>query len=85
MTDTISRICSIIGYCLFGSINSIEHTVYGIVRNITGQALIKSNKIYQYFLNYMKKQKKIFQMFEEVVESLRGSNLRVKFDPQIGY
>lgn len=45
MTDTISRICFIAGYCLFGSINSIEHTVYGILRNIVGQFLINKNKM----------------------------------------
>lgn len=49
MTDTISRICFIAGYCLFGSINSIEHTVYGIVRNIIGQKLIAKEKTYKMF------------------------------------
>ena len=49
ITDNISRICSIIGYSFFGSINSIEHTVYGIIRNIVGQALTNKNKIYKVF------------------------------------
>lgn len=47
MTDNISRGCFIIGYVLLHSINSIEHTVYGIIRNLVGQALIKHKKIYK--------------------------------------
>ena len=44
MTDTLSRICFILGYCLLGSINSVEHTVYGIIRNTVGQFLVNKNK-----------------------------------------
>lgn len=47
ITDNISRGCFIIGYAFLHSINSIEHTVYGIIRNITGQALIKHKKIHK--------------------------------------
>lgn len=45
ITDNISRGCFIIGYSLLHSINSVEHTIYGIIRNVTGQALIKQRKI----------------------------------------
>lgn len=45
--DNISRICFISGYFLFNSVNSIQHTVYGIVRNTIGQALIYSKKVYK--------------------------------------
>lgn len=47
MTDSLSRICFIVGYYLFDSTNSIEHTVYGIVRNTIGQALIPRKKVYK--------------------------------------
>lgn len=47
ITDNISRICFIIGYFLFHSVNSIQHTVYGIARNIIGQALLTSKKVYK--------------------------------------
>lgn len=47
MTDNISRCCFIIGYILIHSINSIEHTVYGIIRNLVGQVLIKHKKIHK--------------------------------------
>lgn len=47
MTDNISRGCFIIGYVLIRSINSIEHTVYGIIRNLVGQALIKHKKLHK--------------------------------------
>ena len=47
MTDTISRICFIVGYYLFGSVNSIEHTIYGIIRNIVGQSLINRSKTHK--------------------------------------
>lgn len=36
ITDTLSRLCFIAGYCLLGSVNSIEHTLYGIIRNVVG-------------------------------------------------
>mgnify|MGYP003290135573 CR=1 FL=1 len=49
MTDNLSRICFIIGYYLLNSLNSIEHTIYGIVRNTIGQKLISKNKIYKVF------------------------------------
>ena len=49
MVDTISRICSIIGYSLFDSINSIEHIVYGIARNTVGQILISKKKTCKIF------------------------------------
>lgn len=48
-TDTISRSCFIVGYYLFGSVNSIEHTIYGIIRNIIGQILIDKNKKHKIF------------------------------------
>ena len=47
MTDNISRICFIVGYFLFNSINSVEHTIYGMARNIIGQALITSKRFYK--------------------------------------
>lgn len=31
--DNISRVTDILGYILFGNVNSLEHTVFGIVRN----------------------------------------------------
>lgn len=49
VTDTISRICFILGYCLSSSINGIEHTIYGIIRNIVGQLLINKNKTVKNF------------------------------------
>lgn len=46
MTDSISRICFVVGYACAHSVNSIEHTLYGIIRNIVGQKLtIKARKI----------------------------------------
>lgn len=47
ITDTVSRICFIVGYCLINSVNSIQHTVYGIIRNIVGQVLVPTKKIYK--------------------------------------
>ena len=47
MVDTVSRVCFIVGYYLFGSINSIEHTVYGIIRNTIGQVLILRKRSYK--------------------------------------
>lgn len=47
LTDTMSRICFIVGYYLFGSVNSIEHTIYGIIRNAVGSSLIKRSKTYK--------------------------------------
>ena len=47
LTDNISRICDIIGYSLFGSINSIEHVIYGMIRNAVGTFLIKRSKTYK--------------------------------------
>lgn len=49
ITDTLSRTCFIVGYYLFDSINSIEHTVYGIVRNMIGQFLIMKSKAHRIF------------------------------------
>lgn len=47
MVDVLSRICFIMGYWLIGSINSIEHTIYAIVRNIIGSLLIAEKKSYK--------------------------------------
>lgn len=47
ITDNISRSCFIVGYYLFGSINSIEHTIYGMIRNVVGQLLISRKNIYK--------------------------------------
>ncbi len=44
ITDNLSRICSIIGYILLKSVNSIEHTLYGIIRNIVGQKLMNCQR-----------------------------------------
>lgn len=53
LTDNISRICFITGYILLDSINSIEHTVYGIIRNVIGQVLglkRKEHKIWGFLI-----------------------------------
>ena len=31
--DNLSRVTDVVGYILFGNINGIEHTIFGIVRN----------------------------------------------------
>jgi len=49
MADTVSRICFIVGYYLFNNINSVEHTIYGIVLNAVGQSLMASKKAYKVF------------------------------------
>lgn len=48
ITDNISRLCFIVGYIFLHSINSIEHTVYGIIRNFIGAFLTKKNKKSKY-------------------------------------
>jgi hypothetical protein len=46
LTDNISRLFSIAGYIVFESLNSIEHTLYGMLRNYLGQRLIgKTNRV----------------------------------------
>lgn len=41
--DSVSRVCSIVGYACLGSLNGIEHMLYGVGRNIIGQKLNKSS------------------------------------------
>jgi hypothetical protein len=46
LMDNLSRTCSIVGYIIFGSVNSLEHTLYGMLRNFLGSKLIcKSRKM----------------------------------------
>ena len=45
--DNLSRSCFIIGYAFLRSINGIEHTVYGIIRNVVGQSLNEKKKKYK--------------------------------------
>ena len=45
LTDTLSRIFSLFGYMLLHSLNSIEHTIFGILRNFIGGRL--SSKKFQ--------------------------------------
>ena len=45
ITDNISRICFATGYILFRSVNGIEHTAYGIVRNIVAQYISKKSRL----------------------------------------
>lgn len=44
VTDNISRVLFIIGYSLLHSINSVEHTIYGIIRNIVGWKFVKKSR-----------------------------------------
>lgn len=47
VTDNISRACFVAGYVFLRSANGIEHTMYGMVRNLVGQFLIEKKKRYK--------------------------------------
>ena len=46
LADSFSRGGFLIGYALLGSVNGIEHTFYGIVRNIVGELLVGTKNVF---------------------------------------
>lgn len=44
IADNLSQISFILGYLFLRSANSVEHTIYGILRNIVGQKLLNSTR-----------------------------------------
>lgn len=45
--DSVSRLCFLAGYFLIRSVNSIEHTLYGIIRNTVGNRIIKKSNVFK--------------------------------------